>query len=272
MKEELVRLILKRLQHEYAALRAHFHSSGSAVGTRYCYVDDLLPGALARKIGDAFPDIATMRLMNSFRERKYTSKNFDHFDPLLSDMTFAFQDQRVINLIESITGIQQQIPDPSLYAGGLSAMVHGHFLGPHIDNSHDASRRYYRTLNLLCYVSPDWSEEFGGNLELWNADVSSQATIVSSFNRLVLMETTPTSWHSVNAVRVDGVRRCISNYYFSPASPTGKQYFNVTSFSARPEQKVLRVLAWGDQKIRQAVRFFVPSGLARKDVYQGSKK
>lgn len=269
MKEELVQLILARLKTEASRLATEFQASRQEVGVRYCVIDELLPADVAQRISDAFPGVEKMRLMDSFRERKYTSKKFEQFDPLMADITFAFQDPRVVAAVEAITGIQQQIPDSSLYAGGLSAMTRGHFLGPHIDNSHDGARQNYRTLNLLYYVTPGWQGASGGHLELWNHGVTRKATIESRFNRLALMETTPTSWHSVNPVRADGVRRCVSNYYFSPRSPTGTDYFNITAFSARPEQKLLRVVAWADGKLRQAVRRVVPRGLGRKDVYGG---
>jgi hypothetical protein len=109
-------------------------------------------------------------------------------------------------------------------------------------------------------------------LELWDAKVLKSATIESRFNRLAIMETTPTSWHSVSPVKVGRVRLCVSNYYFSPVSPTGVDYFNVTSFSARPEQSLLRILAKCDNKLRQALRLFAPTGVGKKDVYTGGKE
>ncbi|RTL37842.1 MAG: 2OG-Fe(II) oxygenase [Burkholderiales bacterium] len=267
----LTDLICARLTSSLAELRAAFDASGQAVGVRHVVVDDLLPVEIAERIHRAFPQPSAMRLMDSFRERKYTSKRFDQFDPLMADITFAVQDPRVVAIVEQITGIREQIPDSSLYAGGLSAMVKGHHLGPHIDNSHEASRRYYRTLNLLYYVTPGWTLENGGNLELWDRRVQKNVTLVSRFNRLALMETTPTSWHSVSPVVADGTRCCVSNYYFSPRSPTGTDYFNVTSFSARPEQPLLRLLARADNGLRQGLRALVPQGLGKKDVYEGPK-
>jgi Rps23 Pro-64 3,4-dihydroxylase Tpa1-like proline 4-hydroxylase len=269
MKEHFIHAICERLSEQADALSAQFRNSVTEVGVRYAVLDELLPVEIAQRIHAAFPSADRMRLMDTFRERKYTSKNFGEFDPVLADITFAIQDPRVISVVERITGIEQQIPDPSLYAGGLSAMGRGHFLGPHIDNSHDGSRRYYRTLNLLYYVTPDWALENGGNLELWNRDVRQHTTIVSRFNRLAIMETNPWSWHSVSEVTVDRLRCCVSNYYFSPRSPTGSEYFNVTAFSARPEQRLRRALAWADGQLRQAVRRVVPGGLGRKDVYEG---
>ncbi len=271
-REQLVLTIVARLEEELERARAAFAASASEVGVRYCAIDDLLPQDWARQVSEAFPEPSAMRLMDSFREKKYTSKDFDRFSPLMADITFAVQDPRVVAVVERITGIADQQPDAQLYAGGLSAMVQGHFLGPHIDNSHEASRQRYRTLNLLYYVSPDWALENGGNLELWDRDVRQRTTIVSRFNRLALMETTPTSWHSVSPVVAQGTRRCVSNYYFSPTSPTGKPYFNVTSFSAWPDQPFKRLWARLDGHLRQGVRKLVPQGLGRKDVYEGPRK
>lgn len=271
-RENLADLILTRLDPLANKLQAEFNGSYDEVGVRYCVVDDLLPQDVAEQISSSFPDPSRMRLMESFREKKFTSKNFDQFDPLVREITFAVQDPRVIALVERITGIEEQIPDSSLYAGGLSAMVKGHYLGPHIDNSHDGTRTYYRTLNLLYYVTPDWSLESGGNLELWDRNVKKSATIVSHFNRLAIMETTPVSWHSVSQVKVQGVRKCVSNYYFSKRSPTGSDYFNVTSFSAWPNQPFRRALAHADNQLRQVIRKLAPHGLGKKDVYEGPKK
>lgn len=272
MQEQLIQRICDRLREQTDTLSKKFASSNQEVGVRYTFLDDLLPESLAQNIHNSFPLPDAMRLMNSFRERKYTSKNFNKFNSLMGDITFAIQDPRVIKIVEEITGIRDQVPDPHLYAGGLSAMGKGHFLAPHIDNSHDGTRKYYRTLNLLYYVTPNWLLEYGGNLELWDRSVKHHTTIVSKFNRLVIMETNPWSWHSVSQVKEDGLRCCVSNYYFSPTSPTGESYFNVTSFSARPEQKGRRALAWADNKLRQAVRLLVPAGMGKKDIYQGPLK
>ncbi len=271
-QQKLSSLIVESLNGQKERLKSEFASSGSQVGVRYVAIDNLLPAEAAEQISNCFPPVQKMRLMNSFREKKYTSKAFDVFDPILRDITFAFQDQRVVDIVSEITGIAEQVPDSLLYAGGLSAMAKGHFLQPHIDNSHDSSRKYYRTLNLLYYVTPAWNEEDGGNLMLWDKAVRESVTIPSRFNRLVLMETNPWSWHSVNKVERDGLRKCVSNYYFSPRSPTGKEYFNITAFSAPPSQPLRRAWSHIDAAVRQAVRLVKPSGVGVVDVYEGSPR
>jgi Rps23 Pro-64 3,4-dihydroxylase Tpa1-like proline 4-hydroxylase len=150
----------------------------------------------------------------------YVGYQMSSYNPLLEEIIYAFQDPRAVKLISSITGIQQLLPDEHLYAGGISMMVEGHYLNPHLDNSHDLERNHYRVLNLLYYLTPDWRDEYGGNLELWDKGLDRpQRTLHSRFNRLVVMQTHTRSWHSVSKVETNGRRCCVSNDYFSRNRP-----------------------------------------------------
>ena len=267
MREELVRLILERLDREADKIKADFEAD-KGIATRFAAIDGLLPEDMARRIANSFPPVAEMRLLDSFREKKYTSKSLEKFDSLIEDITFAFQDKRVVDKVAELTGIVDAVGDPHLYAGGISAMARGHFLNPHIDNSHDGDQKNYRVLNLLYYITPDWKTENGGNLELWDLNVTKPVEIPSLFNRLVLMSTNDKAWHSVNEVKADGTRCCISNYYFSPHSPNGNETTHVTYFMARPEQKLRRLVTKLDSEVRTLARRFRKSGFAKKDVYE----
>ena len=266
MKEQLAETIARRLNADFQELHDQFHTR--TVPTGHFTVDNLFSEPIAHQIYAAFPHYSKFRRFDSFRERKSTSKNLDAVPKILSDITFAFQDQAVIDVVERITGIVEQVADRHLYAGGLSMMVEGDFLNPHIDNSHDKDRAKYRTANLLYYVSPDWTAANGGNFELWDERVRTPFEIVSKFNRLLVMETNAKSWHSVNQVRASQPRCCVSNYYFSVQPPGGYPHFHITEFTARPEQKVRRLIASVDSRVRSALRTVVKGGLAKPDVYQ----
>lgn len=268
MREELVKLIVERLDRDADAISRDFNSPKD-IKTRYCAIDNLLPLDIAVCFADAFPPSSEMRLLDSFREKKFTSKSLDKFDPLIADITFAFQDERVIQKVAELTGIREAVGDPHLYAGGISSMERGHFLNPHIDNSHDGEQKNYRVLNLLYYITPDWKPENGGNLELWDEAVKHLVEIPSLFNRLVLMTTDDKAWHSVNEIKAAGTRRCISNYYFSPHSPNGYETTHVTYFMARPEQKLRRLVTRVDSDLRTVLRKIRKSGFAKKDVFEG---
>ena len=105
----------------------------------------------------------------------------------------------------------------------------------------------------MYYVSPNWSLKNGGNFELWNDNKMKPKTIVSHKNRLVVMETNKTSWHSVSKVTTDRPRCCVSNYYFSKISPNGDDCFHVTSFLGRPEQPIKRLIGFVDNTLRNVI-------------------
>ncbi len=266
---ELASLILRRVDGDAAALRSDFHRP-RPIPTNYTIVDDLLPMAMAHRIHDAFPPVAAMRRLSSRREQKYTSKSLDDFDPLLTSIVFAFQDVRVVERIARLTDLRDVRADPDLYAGGISTMLAEDFLLPHIDNSHDRHQGLHRVLNLLYYVTPDWSEANGGGLELWDHETMERVEIAARFNRLVIMSTNDRSWHSVNTVIGPGARTCVSNYYYSPHPPGSRRTSHVTYFRGRPGRPVEQILMKVDGEFRTAIRRVKRRGLARSDVYDGS--
>lgn len=267
-QEQIVAGILDRLSSQSSQIKDSWNNP-QGTATRHFVVDDLLPPELAEQIYNAFPkDAQGFHSRKSFREKKRTSADIHSYDPILADITFALQSAAVIERVGELTGMQNLEPDPRLYAGGLSMMFRGDYLNPHIDNSHDADRTRYRRLNLLYYVAPDWREENGGNLELWDADVTRQQTITSRFNRLAVMETHKTSTHSVSPVTAESPRCCVSNYYFSAQSPDGSEYFHVTSFTGRPGQIAKRAIAPIDNGARGFVAKILGTGSGKDQMNQ----
>lgn len=266
--ERIVLLLLQRLREASEALRQQWDSP-QGTHTRHFVLDDVLPDAVADEIAAAFPrDADGFHTLDSFRERKHTLAKLSQTDPLLNAVSLAFQDPRVVSAVSAITGIKELEGDRTFYAGGLSMMLPGDFLNPHIDNSHDGARSRYRRINILYYVNRDWDVERGGNFELWDDAVKYQKTIVSGFNRLLVMETNKRSWHSVSKVVGSRSRLCVSNYYFSTTSPDTRDYFHVTSFTGRPGELVNRIVGPLDNALRflilKAFRSWVP-GADRAD-------
>ena len=229
-----------------------------------------MPENIALEIFHSFPEPSTMGEHRSLKENKKIAAQLNLYHPILEEITFTFQDLRIVKLMEEITGIKNMQPDSNLYAGGLSLMSQDNFLNPHLDNSHDSERERYRVLNLLYYVTPDWKLEYGGNLELWdNGLKKQQRTIVSKFNRLALMITNKTSFHSVSKVIHNGNRCCVSNYYFSSVAADNEDYFHVTTFYGRPEEKFKRFILPIDAFLRQAIRKIFKKGIVKtKHIYK----
>src|SRR5690348_9183240 len=150
---------MDRTRHALAAMIAarlepateQLASQWNLPGVHHFVCDDLLSPEIVRQIHAAFPDPSTMMLKKSLKELKYVGVQMDKYASVLEEITYAFQDSRVVDAIGRITGIKELSPDENLYAGGVSLMGHGHFLNPHLDNSHDYARRRYRAINLLYY-------------------------------------------------------------------------------------------------------------------------
>lgn len=259
-RASIAEAVCRRLDAEIDELERQWQNSGPI---NHFVIDDLLPEPWALRIREAFPSPDTMSLKDSLRERKFVTAQMDKHDPVLEESVYAFQQPDVLARMAVITGLRELEPDDRLYAGGVSLMATGHFLNPHIDNSHDMSRQRYRALNLLYYVSPSWAEEYGGNLEIWpEGPKRAPLTIVSRFNRLAVMITHSESWHSVSRSRATRDRCCVSNYYFSRRPVRGdSDYFHVTTFRGRPEQPLRDLALRLDGSLRQLLRRMFPLGV-----------
>ncbi|MDP1603842.1 MAG: 2OG-Fe(II) oxygenase [Legionella sp.] len=244
MKSQLTALIVKRLNEAKAQLKKEFSLEHPIKVARHFALDDLLPIEIAEQISASFPTPKKMHLIHNRGKIKLKYSHLKDTATLIQDINAAIQTPEVVAIIEEITGIKNQIPDPTRYAGGVSTLLKGYYINPHVDNSHDVEiKRYYRTVNVLYYLSPNWGPENGGNYELWDESIENHILVPSLFNRLVVMETNSKSWHAVNPVLCDAPRCCIFNYFFSEQSPEDKAYFfDTPSFQARPEQKIRRAV------------------------------
>ncbi|HVW70384.1 MAG TPA: 2OG-Fe(II) oxygenase [Steroidobacteraceae bacterium] len=267
-RQVLANEIVRRLDAELQAVSRQWHAT---VPANHFVLDDLLPPEWTAAIRSAFPAPEAMVLKKSLREVKYVAAQMDKYDRLLEESIYAFQMPDVVSRIEAVTGLQALEPDSHLYAGGISLMAPRHYLNPHIDNSHDKSRTRYRVLNLLFYVSPQWPENRGGNLELWPQGLrGAPTTLVSRFNRLVVMGTHRRSWHSVSRNAAGADRCCVSNYYFSRLPPGGEHYYHVTEFFGRPEQPVRNFFLRGDNWLRTVIRTRLPWAFKNPHFYDQS--
>jgi Rps23 Pro-64 3,4-dihydroxylase Tpa1-like proline 4-hydroxylase len=259
-RKDLANLIYNKLLADEKTIQGTFNRTKDKIG--YFFIDDLLPVEIAKYIYNSFPKPEQTILKRSLREYKYIAAQMDKYNPILEEIIYAFQDERIVKLIGKICELNELSPDTNLYAGGISMMGHENYLNPHLDNSHDKDRNLWRVLNLLYYVTPDWDEKDGGNLELWpNGIKDKQITIHSKFNRLAVMATHQGSWHSVSPVQVDRIRCCVSNYYFSKTPLLSSDEFHVTSFRGRPEQKTVDLLLRADNSVRMGLRKIFKNGV-----------
>lgn len=173
-----------------------------------------------------FPAPEQMRWMrfDNPREKKL---GFFYESSAISDRVRRFLDAmngfEMLLFLEALTGIEGLIPDPYFGGGGLHQIEPGGFLKVHADFNVHPKLKLDRRLNMLIYLNKDWREEYGGHLELWDAEMRApRQRILPSFNRTVIFSTTDTSFHGHPhpLQSPPGVtRKSVSLYYYTAGRP-----------------------------------------------------
>tara|TARA_R100000501_G_C2590818_1_gene90883 strand:- start:218 stop:832 length:615 start_codon:yes stop_codon:yes gene_type:complete len=187
--------------------------------------------------------------------KKLQSRNFDAVaDPLASTLAMI-NSPSFVDWLGLVTGIENLLPDPEYHGGGLHQTLAGGHLGLHIDYNRHSTHEWYRRLNVILYFNNEWEDSWGGCLELWTDGVKACAhSIEPHGNRLVIFETTETSWHGHPdpLTPPPGVtRKSIAAYYYTEAAPQGEiapehntvfQERPGETFKATPLEKVAQLV------------------------------
>lgn len=99
-----------------------------------------------------------------------------------------------IGFVEKVTGERGLIADPHFHGAGLHMTLPGGGLGVHTDFSRDRGRDLHRACTALFYLNEEWSEEWGGALELWSEN-EREKEIAMRPGRCVILENVPSGFH-----------------------------------------------------------------------------
>lgn len=228
---------------------------------RYLILDGFLDPQIAMDASIKFPKLSEMDQLRDFRQDKAQDPSLAKFNPIFQEIIFQhLHSPRFVNLMRNLSGISSLRADPQLYAAGLAQGGDKSFLNVHIDNSSHPTQPWYRRLNILVYLNPNWTEEKGGHVEFYSDDMKESAAILPVFNRAVIFATHQKSWHGYRTVNTpDGdSRKSINIYYFSEESPTGENYYHITSFKARENELKNKILYPFDNTLRTIARWVRP--------------
>lgn len=237
---------------------AHSKSSEyqSARPFPHIVIDDFVRPDVLRGVLTEITENASLpwNQMSDQFQKKLASNSTRNLGPRTRSLIQFMNGQEVLGFLEKLTGISGLIADWQLAGGGVHALREGGFLGVHADFNYQSYLRLDRRINLLLYLNDDWKEEYGGNLELWNNEMSACVErVVPLFNRCVIFNTTDTSYHG-NPVPVAApggrTRLSLAFYYYSNGRPAGEvSDEHMTIFKYRP----------GEASARSQARRFVKS-------------
>jgi Rps23 Pro-64 3,4-dihydroxylase Tpa1-like proline 4-hydroxylase len=217
----------------------------------FLVIDDFLTKQETQAAKD-FPHSAdnTWTSYTHVNEKKYGLSKRDRIPDSLLSIIDSLQSAEFMEALSSVTGIPGLMADDQLSGGGLHQMYPGGFLNIHSDFLiHPTRKNLKRRINLILFLSDDWKEEYGGNLEFWDREMSRCVTRLQPvFNRCVMFQTDEYSYHGCPD-KLGGYpgfsRKTIALYYYTEYTRTPTK--QSTDYKARPEDRN-KLAIWLDNK------------------------
>lgn len=200
-------------------------------------LDDFVPQSTLEKLLVEYPYDQQSTLWNdaSYKNNatgEYVQKDKRNIRDLLRmpatyrQLIWELNSKYFLDFLSKLSAISQLIPDPLLRGAGIHQIGRGGFLKIHADFTAHRDFGLDRRLNLLLYLNQDWPEEYGGHLELWDAQMQGPPQkILPIANRCVIFTTTATSYHGHPhpiTCPPELFRKSIALYYYTNGRPTGE--------------------------------------------------
>lgn len=202
-------------------------------------IDDFCSPDMLNACLEAFPQSPDpdSRSFDRDQERFKTSFNPDFLTPQLRSFFYSLNSRPFLQFLENMTGIDGLIPDPYFAGGGFHQTNQGGHLSVHADFNFHRKLGLERRLNILIYLNKNWKDGYGGELELWDKNMTQcMHRVVPHFNRCVVFSTSGESFHGHPepvAHPSNEPRRSIALYYYT-ATWDESAAKKTTQFKPRP--------------------------------------
>ena len=210
----------------------------------HIYLDDFLEPWVIDRLLNEFKEpednVRVYETRNASRHEKMSTEVEYELGPFTRHFFYCLNSSVFIRFLEKLSGIENLVPDPHLFGGGLHRTKRGGFLKMHVDNNWDTKLLLYRRMNLILYLNKDWKDEYGGHLEFWDKDLTERkAKIAPVANRLALFYNSEISFHG-HPDPLDCPenisRKSIATYYYTSERPASEvtRLPHTTKYRPRP--------------------------------------
>lgn len=188
-------------------------------------IDDFLDPEALEKVLAEFPDKNTKvwHDYQSHYENKQELNGEGKMGSFTQHLLYQFNSAPFLKFLEDLTGIEDLIPDPYFYGGGIHQLNRGGKLAVHADYSKHVKWPLDRRINAILYLNKDWKEEYNGHLELWDTAVTRcEKKVLPVFNRLLVFAVTDFNMHGVPEplnCPEDTSRKSLAFFYFTNGRP-----------------------------------------------------
>jgi Rps23 Pro-64 3,4-dihydroxylase Tpa1-like proline 4-hydroxylase len=234
----------------------------AATPVKHIVLDDFLDPSYADEI---FAELPAVDAMPKSRDYVFSDKRelstLDTHSPVTRRLHEAFVSDQFAVLLSELVGRAVFI-DTEYVGGGFHAGATGSFLDLHTDfNIHPVHQTWRRELNILLYLNPGWEPSWGGELQLTDDPSRAGVTVSPLWNRLVVMESTATSYHGYEKITFPAgvARRSIAAYAYSLID-AGSLERRTTTWSPKDGGVAKRVLARNWNRLVLTKNRFLGSG------------
>jgi Rps23 Pro-64 3,4-dihydroxylase Tpa1-like proline 4-hydroxylase len=234
----------------------------AATPVRHVVLDGFLDERFAQRL---FDDLPVVDQMPKSRDYVFSDKRelstLDTHSAVTAELHRVFDGPEFAELLSALIG-RPVFVDPEYIGGGFHAGAAGSFLDLHTDfNIHPAHPDWRRELNILLYLNPGWEASWGGELQLTSDPTVAGIRVPPLFNRLVIMESTDSSFHGYDRISFpDGAeRRSIAAYAYSLVAP-GEVERRTTNWTPKGAGAGKRLLASNWNRLVLTKNRFLGSG------------
>ncbi|MES2733057.1 MAG: 2OG-Fe(II) oxygenase [Bacteroidota bacterium] len=212
---------------------------------KHIILDNFLNEATATLLFDNFPTIEKLhKHYKGLNENKSEGSNFSDFHPIFQQVRQELMSPAFAAWVAQITGIPGVFITEDNLGTGLHQGTDGSFLDIHVDFNIHHVKNVHRRLNMLLYLNKDWKPEYGGAMEMWNADMTKMVKKVSpDYNRCLIFETSDISYHGYSKIHLPAgiTRKSFYTYFYTELTDKSKlKDYHDTVFRAKPEDSTMK--------------------------------
>lgn len=252
--------VINSKYREESTIKALLEDYQSASPYPHIVMDNFLSQEFADSLSNNFPEIEKLDIhWKGLNENKSEGASFDMYHDDFKKMKSTITSSQFYDWIEQVTGVKDGLITDDKLGCGVHQGKDGSFLDVHVDfNMHHLNNKY-RRLNLLVYLNPGWkTEEYGGELEMWNANMTKcEKKVAPIHNRAVIFETNHYSYHGYSQISLppDVFRRSFYAYVYTDDQGNQKSYHD-TTFKARPDDNT-------SKKVKTAAKETLKNGVKK---------
>lgn len=204
-------------------------------------IDEIGSPFLMQKVEGSYKDAGERwHQYDNFFEKKQAMDSISKMGQLTQMLIHEMQSAPFIRFLEDMTGKTGLIADHTLRGAGMHQISRGGKLDIHADFNWHPKLKLNRSVNVLLYLNSNWQMEWGGQLELWDKDLSKcEKSIAPLFNRMVIFNSTDESYHGhpKELTCPEGTtRKSVAMYYYQSPVET-KSDAHSTMFKKLPSDE-----------------------------------